>query len=282
MAAAIVRKFIDSNLDQFPVIIWRSLKYSEPLELLIDDILNIHEKDIKTNTNQKLKQLFEIFTEQRCLIILDDLQNIFMSSAFAGQYKPEYQDYQDFFRKIMTTEHHSHVIVISQEKCQDMESLDEELYPVQCLELSGLDSSEILSNIGLKDEDSWLNLINLYEGNPRYIKNIANSINNIFDGNVQEFLAENELVIPQDIQTNLQLLFNRLSPIEQQISIKLSHSEELLSREDVKTSLNLSATNLINGLQSLQNRYLLRKLTEDKIVFKLSPVFQEYVKIYCQ
>lgn len=278
----LVRKFIDSNLDQFPVIIWRSLKYSEPLELLIDDILNIHEKDIKTNTNQKLKQLFEIFTEQRCLIILDDLQNIFMSSAFAGQYKPEYQDYQDFFRKIMTTEHHSHVIVISQEKCQDMESLDEELYPVQCLELSGLDSSEILSNIGLKDEDSWLNLINLYEGNPRYIKNIANSINNIFDGNVQEFLAENELVIPQDIQTNLQLLFNRLSPIEQQISIKLSHSEELLSREDVKTSLNLSATNLINGLQSLQNRYLLRKLTEDKIVFKLSPVFQEYVKIYCQ
>lgn len=278
----LVRKFIDSNLDQFPVIIWRSLKYAEPLELLIDDILNIHEKDIKTNTNHKLKQLFEIFTEQRCLIILDDLQNIFMSGAFAGQYKPEYQDYQDFFRKIMTTEHHSHVILISQEKCQDMESLDEELYPVQCLELSGLDSSEILSNIGLKDENSWLNLINLYEGNPRYIKTIGNSINNIFDGDVQEFLAENELVIPQDIQTNLQLLFNRLSPIEQQISIKLSNSEQLLSREDIKTSLNLSATNLINGLQSLQNRYLLRKLTEDKIVFKLSPVFQEYVKIYCQ
>jgi hypothetical protein len=278
----LVKKFIDLNLDQFEVIIWRSLKYAEPLELLIDDILNIYEKEIKTNTNQKLKQLFEIFTEQRCLIILDDLQNIFMSGVFAGQYKLEYQDYQDFFRKIMTTEHHSHVIVISQEKCQDMESLDEELYPVQCLELSGLDSSEILSNTGLKDEDSWLNLINLYEGNPRYIKTIANSINNIFDSNVQEFLAENELVIPQDIQTNLQLLFNRLSPIEQQISIKLSNSEELLSREDVKTSLNLSATNLINGLQSLQNRYLLRKMTEDKIVFKLSPVFQEYVKIYCQ
>jgi hypothetical protein len=278
----LVRKFIDLNLDQFSVIIWRSLKYAEPLELLIDDILNIHEKEVKTNTNHKLKQLFEIFTEQRCLIILDDLQNIFMSGAFAGQYKPEYQDYQDFFRKIMTTEHHSHVIVISQEKCQDMESLDEELYPVQCLELFGLDSSEIISNIGLKDENSWLNLINLYEGNPRYIKTIANSINNIFDGSVHEFLAENELVIPQDIQTNLQLLFDRLSPIEQQISIKLSNSEELLSREDVKTSLNLSATNLINGLQSLQNRYLLTKLTEDKIVFKLSPVFQEYVKIYCQ
>ena len=99
----LVRKFIDLNSDQFQVIIWRSLKYSEPLELLIDDILNIYEKEIKTNTNHKLKQLFESFTEKRCLIILDDLQNIFMNGAFAGQYKPEYQDYQDFFKKIMTT-----------------------------------------------------------------------------------------------------------------------------------------------------------------------------------
>ena len=278
----LVRKFIDLNSDQFQVIIWRSLKYSEPLELLIDDILNIHEKEIKTNTNHKQKQLFEIFTEQRCLIIFDDLQNIFMSGAFAGQYKPEYQDYQDFFKKIMTTEHHSHVIVISQEKCQDMESLDEELYPIKCLDLSGLSDVNILKNTGLKDEDRWSNLINLYEGNPFYIKTIANSINNIFDGYVHEFLAENELVIPQDIQTNLQLLFDRLSPIEQQIVIKLSNSEQLFSREDVKTSLNLSATNLINSLQSLQNRYLLTKIKADKILFKLSPVFREYVRNCCK
>jgi hypothetical protein len=150
------------------------------------------------------------------------------------------------------------------------------------LDLSGLSDVNILKNTGLKDEDRWSNLINLYEGNPFYIKTIANSINNIFDGYVHEFLAENELVIPQDIQTNLQLLFDRLSPIEQQIVIKLSNSEQLFSREDVKTSLNLSATNLINSLQSLQNRYLLTKIKADKILFKLSPVFREYVRNCCK
>jgi hypothetical protein len=64
--------------------------------------------------------------------------------------------------------------------------------------------------MGLKDEDIWLNLINLYEGNPLYIKTIANSIKNIFDGYVSEFLAENELILTKDMQTHLQLLFNRL------------------------------------------------------------------------
>ena len=278
----LVRKFIDLNSDQFQVIIWRSLKYSEPLELLIDDILNIYEKEIKTNTNHKLKQLFESFTEKRCLIILDDLQNIFMSGAFAGQYKPEYQDYQDFFKKIMTTEHHSHVIVISQEKCQDMESLDEELYPIKCLDLSGLSDVNILKNTGLKDEDHWSNLINLYEGNPFYLKTIANSIRSVFNGYVSDFLAENELIITKDIQTNLQLLFKGLSLIEQKIVIKLSNSEQFLSREELKTSLDLSSTDLINSLESLQNRYLLMKITEDKIMFILSPVFREYVRNCCK
>jgi len=278
----LVRKFIDLNLDQFSVIIWRSLKYSEPLELLIDDILNIHEKEIKTNTNHKLKQLFKSFTEKRCLIILDDLQNIFMSGAFAGQYKPEYQDYQDFFKKIMTTEHHSHVIVISQEKCQDMESLDEELYPIKCLDLSGLSDVNILKNTGLKDEDHWSNLINLYDGNPFYLKTIANSIRSVFNGYVSDFLAENELIITKDIQTNLQLLFKGLSLIEQKIVIKLSNSEQFLSREELKTSLDLSSTDLINSLESLQNRYLLMKITEDKIMFILSPVFREYVRNCCK
>ncbi|WP_313656886.1 ATP-binding protein [Planktothrix agardhii] len=278
----LVRKFIDLNSDQFQVIIWRSLKYSEPLELLIDDILNIHEKEIKTNTNHKQKQLFEIFTEKRCLIILDDLQNIFMSGAFAGQYKPEYQDYQDFFKKIMTTEHHSHVIVISQEKCQDMESLDEELYPIKCLDLSGLSDVNILKNTGLKDEDHWSNLINLYDGNPFYLKTIANSIRSVFNGYVSDFLAENELIITKDIQTNLQLLFKGLSLIEQKIVIKLSNSEQFLSREELKTSLDLSSTDLINSLESLQNRYLLMKITEDKIMFILSPVFREYVRNCCK
>ena len=130
--------------------------------------------------------------------------------------------------------------------------------------------------------DRWSNLINLYEGNPFYLKTIANSIRSVFNGYISDFLAENELIITKDIQTNLQLLFKGLSLIEQKIVIKLSNSEQFLSREELKTSLDLSSTDLINSLESLQNRYLLMKITEDKIMFILSPVFREYVRNCCK
>ncbi len=178
----------------------------------------------------------------------------------------------------METDHQSHAILISQEKCQGMKYLDCNLSPIKCLELSGLKDINFFKNMGLKDEDSWLNLLNLYEGNPFYLQNIIYCINNIFDGFVREFLAENELIITKEIETKLQLLFNRLSPKEQEIVLIFCNSEKLLSREELKTSLDLSSTNLINALESLQNRYLLRKIMEQKIVFKLSPVFREYIK----
>jgi hypothetical protein len=49
-----------------------------------------------------------------------------------------------------------------------MISLDNELYPIHFLELSGLNhaATEILKNQGLKNQETWLELINLYESHP--------------------------------------------------------------------------------------------------------------------
>jgi hypothetical protein len=44
------------------------------------------------------------------------VQNLFIPGEFAGQYQPEYQDYQNFFRAIADRDHQSHLILISQEK----------------------------------------------------------------------------------------------------------------------------------------------------------------------
>jgi hypothetical protein len=278
----LVKKFVDLNLQQFEVIIWRSLKFPKPLELVVNDLLNVCQQEAKETIDDKLKQLLDVFRDKKCLIILDDVHNIFATAQLAGQYKSEYQDYQNFFTMITETEHQSNVILISQEQCAEMECLDEELYPIKCLELSDLDDMAILKCTGLKDEDSWLNLINLYEGNPVYLKSIAMAIKKIFDGEVAEFLAENSLIITKDMQYNFHQLFKRISPIEQQLLLELSKFDMPVSREYLKQSLDLSSMDLINGLQSLQQRYLVTKVKEDKILFKLSSVFREYVKNCCQ
>lgn len=84
------------------------------------------------------------------------------------------------------------------------------------------------------------------------------------------------------MQSHFRQLFNRLSPIEQQLILELSKFYHPVSREDLRRNLDLSSSDLINGLQSLQQRYLLQKINEKTILFNLSPVFREYVKNCCR
>ena len=282
----LVKKFVDLNLDKFEGMIWKSIKFPKSLDGLVNDLLNVCQLEAKATIDDQLKQLFDILTEKKCLIILDDVQNIFLPGQFAGQYQTEYKDYQNFFTMITEVEHQSHLILISQEQCPEMECLDEDLYPIKCLELSGLSDVNILKNTGLNDEDSWSILIDLYEGNPMYLKDVAILIKDIFDGNVAEFLAENSStgilpVVTNKIRSRLNQLFNRLSPIEQQLVLELSKIDRPVSRENLRESLDLSSMDFINGLQSLQHRYLVTKIKAETILFDLSPVFKEYVRNCC-
>jgi hypothetical protein len=272
----LVKHFIDLNLQQFDVIVWQSLKLTHSLDNIITDILAaINTEPIKDKN--KLTQLFNLFRQQRCLLILDDVEELFVSGELAGQYKTESKDYKTFFTMMTETEHQSSLILISQEQCQEMISLDEELYPIKSLELQGLDNNDILKSYGLKDESSWLRLIELYEGNPVYLKNIASLIKKIFLGKVSEFLREDSLVLTEDIKFRFNELFTRLSPMEKQIILELSKTNQPMSREDLRQVLSLSSVDLINGLQSLNKRYVIKTTEEDKILFNLSPVFREYV-----
>ena len=271
----LVKHFVDLNLQQFDVVIWKSIKLSQSLDTIITEIFALINPE-PIQTDNKLTQLLNLLRQQRCLIILDDVQELF-TSGLAGQYKTEYKDYKNFFTMVTEIEHQSTLILIGQEQCQEMLCLDEELYPVKCLELENLDNTEILKNLGLQDEESWLTLLNLYEGNPAYLKDIASLIKNIFLGKVSEFLTEDSLILTENMKSQLNELFERLSAIEQQIVLELSKYNQAVSREDLRQALSLSSMDLINGLQSLQKRYLIKTIKGEKVGFNLFPVFREYV-----
>ena len=278
----LVKRFVDLNLQQFEVIIWRSLKFPKSLDLLIDDLLNVCQQEAKATIDDKLKQLFNILKNKKCLIILDDLENIFVNCQFAGQYKPEYQDYKTFLQMITEIEHESCLILISQEKCQEMISLDSELYPIHSLELSGLNNAatEILKNQGLNNEETWLNLINLYESHPKYLQYISILIKDVFQSEVAEFIKENSLILTEDFKTLFDLIWMRLSEVEKEILLKVSQNEQPISRDEIKQLLSLSSMDIINGLQSLTRRFLVSKLENDQKLYTLSPIFKEYLRIY--
>ncbi|CAD5964960.1 putative WD repeat-containing protein alr2800 [Planktothrix tepida] len=276
----LVKQFVDLNLQSFDIIIWKNIKLSPSLDHILTELLTSINPDSVLADN-KLTQILNFFRDKKCLIILDDVQELLIKGQFAGHYQSEYRDYQNFFTMITETEHKSSLILISQEKCQEMISLDQELYPVQCLELDGLQDIEILRNYGLPDQENWSNLIELYEGNPAYLKDIASLIKGIFGGKLSDFLTENSLIITESIKSRLNPIFERLSLIEQEILIEISQDNHPVSREQLRERLSLSSIDLINGLDSLNKRYLIKIIQSDQILFSVSPVIQQYIKVCC-
>ncbi|QOV23867.1 AAA family ATPase [Anabaenopsis elenkinii] len=286
----LVKKFIDINLQKFELIIWRNLKiYPSSVNELLHQVITEYSGTITPNLPDQsfIYQFSQLWREQKCLIVFDDVQTLFTPGEFAGKYQPQYQDYQGLFEMFTEFEHQSTMILISQEQPPDIRCLNQELSPgssvSKCWELSGLYNIEILQNMGLTShsEQELLQLIKLYNGNFIYLGDIASLISNLFAGNVREFLGENNLVITQDMNIYLTELFERLSAIEQKIVLEMSKSQQPVSREYLRKNLSLSSTlsstELINGLQSLSQRYLIKNIAADTAMFILDSVFLGYL-----
>ncbi|MDJ1175154.1 AAA family ATPase [Roseofilum capinflatum] len=278
----LVRQFIDLHLDSWDAAIWKSLKFSKVLNHLLHDVLGTFNPEIEKSLglDEQINQVFELLSNQRCLLVLDDVQNLFIPGQFAGQYKPEYTEYRTFFQMMAEVSHQSCLILISQEKFSEMISLDAQLYPIQSLELGGLntDAVEFLQYQGLPPEEKLLDLSNLYHGHPLYLHSISSLIKEVFSGHVNEFIAEESLIFTEEIKLLWNTLWMRLSPVEQNISLEMSRTTAPLSRDDLRNALNLSSLEVVNGLQSLSRRYLLNSVQGDRPSFTLNPIFQEYLK----
>lgn len=280
-----VKHFINTHTLPVDAIIWKNLKLSPSLDSILTEILTELDPDNQIiNTKKLLNQALELFTKKRCLIILDNLQDIFTPQQFAGKYQPEHQNYQTFLQTIAELDHQSCVIVISQEKCQEMISLDTELYPSHCLELFGLAEFDTahypLKKGEAKNQEAWLQLINLYEGNPRFIQSVITLIKDVFDGDLSEFIKEDSLIVTEDMKSIFDAIWQRLSAVEKTMLLELSEQNQPMSREDIKQLLSLSSTEIINGLQSLTKRFLLTPLSGNQKLFSLSVVLRKYLKVF--
>ncbi|WP_204102273.1 MULTISPECIES: ATP-binding protein [Spirulina sp. CCY15215] len=280
---ALVRKFVDLNSQDFDAIIWKSIKQPKILDILTSKILQTFNPTLKNlvlDSEEKITKLFNIFSQKKCLIILDNLESLFESKKNAGQYPIKYQNYKSFIQAVAETEHQSCLILISQEKSQEMITLNTNIRSVQILELGNLenDALEILENQGLSDRADWHKLTQLYDSNPLYLKSVISLIKEVFEGNVSEFLNENELILTEDLKDIFNNIFLNLSDIEKRIILEISKNSNKITKEELKQLLSLSSLELVNSLQSLMRRYLVKKI-KGETFFCIIPVFQDYIKL---
>ena len=298
--SAIARNLIPQIQTQFDRIIWRSLRTSPPLETTLKNIIqflsNQHppspplprggeEGVFPANTDDQLSMLIETLRENRCLIILDDLQQILSSGQLAGHYKPGYENYGTLFKLIGELPHNSCLILNSWEPPSDIITFTDDNSAVCLLQLTGLGeaATEILRQKSLLDEETWPELINLYQGNPLWLKLVAQTINNLFGGRVSQYLSYQTVFLSDELTPLLQQHYQRLSEIEKQAISQLSNEIKPVSFTQWMSKCQGSQSELCKAIQSLARRGMIEKLSgETETVFTIPSVLKQYVKLVAE
>lgn len=274
---ALTLKLISEINTQFDYIIYRSLEHLPKLINLKDELKQFFSQSLAT----PLPEIIDYFCSSRCLVILDDVQNIFKTGNFAGQYLTDYKDYRKFFQQIATLSHQSCLILISWENPGEIETLEKENKHTKTLHLQGLgeDAKEILRQKDLQDEEKWDELITLYQSHPAWLNIISSTIIELFNGRVSLFLTdENELFLG-DIETNLESQLERLSELEKNVINWLAHQYEPIDISQKPANMEVSQAKFLHILQSLTRRGLVEKVPrKEPAKFQLNSIFKEHIK----
>ncbi|WP_392480738.1 NB-ARC domain-containing protein [Nostoc sp. C110] len=279
--------------ENFEYVIWRSLREAPPVKIILSNLLQFLSDEQETEGNlpesfsDRVSRLLYYLQNHRCLVILDNAESILRSGSRAGLYREGYEEYGELLRRIGEATHQSCLVLTSREKPKEVALLEGEALSVRSLPLSGLkvaEGQEILKFKGLSAaEDEWKVMIERYAGNPLALKIVATTIQDIFNGNVTEFLQQNTAVFG-DIRDILEQQFERLSELEKDIMYWLAINRESITlselREDIVSPV--PQAKLLEALESLGRRSLIEKATPTLIektglLFTLQPVVMEYV-----
>jgi len=269
--SVLTRELIEQINSEFDYIIWKSLTETPTLSSLKNQL----QQFFAQSQQPPLPTIIDYFRNSRCLVILDDLQNLFQSGFLAGQYLTEHKDYGQFWQQIAKNHHQSCVILLSWEKPRELVTLQGEKQSTRTLNLKGLsaDAEEILKEHGLIDSEKWPELINLYQGHPTWLNIIASTILELFDGSVSLFLADQEEIFIGDLSPILESHLDRLSELEKKVISRFSEYEAV----DISPASGLrefAKSELTEAMQSLGRRGLVEKVTTgERSRFLLNPVF---------
>ncbi len=295
--------------EQFDYIIWRSLNLLPSLDELLAQLIQflLPEQELSPSTTLagKITKLIDCLRSFRCLIILDGWESVLDGSSqpenevytntFKPQenivdtsnycfsqikYRPGYEAYGQLLQTLTSSHHQSCVVLTSREKPPEIPALTGEEAPVRCLQLKGLKQVEInnffiqkgITNISEKD---YQIILDVYGGNPLFMQFLANTIQELFAGNIDEFLAQETLIFG-NIRRIIESQFQRLSELEKQIIHWLALHNNIGSLKDIQTSMSPRVPQrlIIEAIELLQRRSLIEGQASH---LSLTPVLTEYI-----
>jgi NB-ARC domain len=271
-------QLITQNKDNFDYIIWRNIDDFADLENLEIDLINVFLKSQEQELKTKTRSLKQFLQDYKCLIVIDNVQNILQTQQLSGYYQSIYENYQKFWRQIATNNHQSCVIICSWEIPSDIKNLAEQSSNVHLLYLHGFKepAKKIIQEQGLNDEEICQLLIDVYQGHPFWLKLVANMLKKLYSENEIKLLLNQQIFIPERIKTILDIQNQRLSSIEQQVILYLANNEQKFAVMEIAQNMGLSHQVVSNVIESLLDRSLIEQISNSEPKFSISPIIKEY------
>ncbi len=278
--------------EPFDFVIWRSLVHAPPVKDFLAELIrflsNEQETNLPENVHCRISRLIRYLKAHRCLLVLDNAETILQGcdplqescNCCAGYYRKGYEAYGELLKRVGEAPHQSCLVLTSREKPKEIGLLEGETLPVRVLQLKGLQVGEVQEIFKAKGSFSgspaqWSSLVEYYAGNPLELNLVSTTIQNLFDGNISEFLKQNTAVFG-DIRNLLEQQFERLSEAEKEIIKWLAVNHRPVSFSELRENIvpSLSPQKLLEGLESLEERALIEK---NAALFSLQLVIREFL-----
>ncbi|MBX3015644.1 MAG: hypothetical protein KF832_29245 [Caldilineaceae bacterium] len=251
----------------FAVVIWRSLLNALPLTTLLAQWLAFLTEtpisSLPTDQEQVLSLLFTELRRQRCLLVLDSVERIMLEDR-GGRFRPGYEEYGSFFQRMALEQHQSVLLLTSREQPQSLVRLDDEMSNLRSLTLGGLSAAagqELFRSYGLAlTDENAAQLVQRFSGNPMILKFVTNTIQELFDGDMNAFLAE-ETPVYGDIRDLFDQYRTRIPYREKVILMWLAIHREPMPLAQLRAALRppVSTSTFLEALHSLQRRALIEQ-----------------------
>ena len=270
--------------ERFEVVIWRSLRDAPVCETLLDECLKVLApqtlRDVSVSLEQGLNLLLEYLQHARVLLVLDNLEVLLKEGRGTGHMRPGYEGYTRLLRRIAETKHQSCLLLTSREKPSDLVPQEGGRTPIRSLRLAQLDADSCKHLFAEKEvvgtSSEQARLTEAYAGNPLALKIVAQTIVDLFDGQIAPFLEQNEVVFG-GVRELLDEQYDRLADLEQTVLFWLAILREPVTLKDLLVLLAMprSSTEMLEAVEALRRRSLIER-GQHPGSFTLQSVVMEY------
>jgi WD40 repeat protein/transcriptional regulator with XRE-family HTH domain len=289
--SALAVRLMQQLAPRFEAVIWRSVRNALPCRVLIEQCLQVlapqalgqlpDTPGVPAGFEQTLNLLLEQIRDRRVLLVLDNLETLLEEGDEAGRLRAGYEDYGLLLRQVAETRHQSCLLFTSREKPGDLVPLEGSRSPVRVLRLARLDAEaceQLLAESNVTGSGpERARLVEAYTGNPLALKIVAQTIVDLFDGEIAPFLAQDTLIFG-GVRELLAQQFDRLSPLERNIMFWLAIMREPVTFDELRAAqvTPVPRIQLLEAMEALRRRSLVERGGQPG-TFTLQSVVLEYV-----